>query len=155
MAISPNYVLAIGGGKSITIRSLCDVLPSNYIDCVSASTQESRRARECSNNNMVCNPHQAKPHELDVWHMRDTTADLPATTNANMVCDIYQTIQFADDLSVRRKMSWLIAVPTILQVLSCVMAKIQWHRVDFGTYKGMLHANGNTLAVRDESLYGI
>ena len=36
IAISPNYDLAIGGGKTITIRSLEDILPLHYIDDVSA-----------------------------------------------------------------------------------------------------------------------
>lgn len=36
MAISPNYDLVTGGGRAITLRSLCDVLPSHYYDVVSA-----------------------------------------------------------------------------------------------------------------------
>lgn len=40
IAISPNYVLATGGGKTITIRSLVDILPSQYADDVSAPHQE-------------------------------------------------------------------------------------------------------------------
>ena len=30
MAISTNYDLIIGGGKRITLRGLCDILPSRY-----------------------------------------------------------------------------------------------------------------------------
>ena len=36
IAISPNYDLVTGGGKTITIRSLGDILPSQYVDDVSA-----------------------------------------------------------------------------------------------------------------------
>ena len=40
MAISANYDVAMGGGKRITLGSLCNVLPSSYCDTV--STFESR-----------------------------------------------------------------------------------------------------------------
>ena len=34
MAISPNYNLVIGGDKTVTLRGLCDILPSRYFDKV-------------------------------------------------------------------------------------------------------------------------
>ena len=37
IAISANYDLVVGGGKSITFRSLCDILPSPYFDYVSVT----------------------------------------------------------------------------------------------------------------------
>ena len=37
IAISANYDIVIGGGKTTTFRSLCDVLPSPYSDHVSAT----------------------------------------------------------------------------------------------------------------------
>ena len=37
IAISANHDLVVGGGKSITLRSLCDILPSPYSDHVSAT----------------------------------------------------------------------------------------------------------------------
>ena len=36
VAISANYDIAVGGGKTITLRSLCDILSSPYSDHVSA-----------------------------------------------------------------------------------------------------------------------
>ena len=36
MAISPNYDLVIGGKKTISLFSLCNILPSSYFDVVSA-----------------------------------------------------------------------------------------------------------------------
>ena len=40
IAISPDYDIATGGGKSITIRSLRDILPSYYVDEVRSLHQE-------------------------------------------------------------------------------------------------------------------
>lgn len=37
MAISPNFNLAMRGGRTITVDSLCNVLPPLYLDNVSAS----------------------------------------------------------------------------------------------------------------------
>ncbi|KAG9309263.1 kinase-like domain-containing protein [Chiua virens] len=39
IAISPNYALATGGGKMITIRSLRDILPKYYVDDISIPSQ--------------------------------------------------------------------------------------------------------------------
>ena len=38
MAISPSDDLAVGGDKKITLRGLCDILPSSYFDDVSSLT---------------------------------------------------------------------------------------------------------------------
>ena len=40
MAISPAYDLVIGGEKTITLRGLCDTLPSHYFDNVSVSLHQ-------------------------------------------------------------------------------------------------------------------
>ena len=40
VAISANYDLAMGGGQTIALRSLCDILPSSYFDEVRASASK-------------------------------------------------------------------------------------------------------------------
>ena len=60
MTISANYDIVVGGGKTITLRSLCDIIPLPYSDYVSATT----RIRRLSNLDRVpdcCRPSRGGP----------------------------------------------------------------------------------------------
>ena len=45
MAISANYDIVIGGGRKVTLRNICDVLPSSYYEDV--STLASKASKSC------------------------------------------------------------------------------------------------------------
>ena len=60
IAISASYDIVVGGGKTITLRSLCDILPLPYSDYVSAITCI-RRPSNFNRFPECCRPSQSVP----------------------------------------------------------------------------------------------
>ncbi|KAH0829008.1 hypothetical protein J3R83DRAFT_2460, partial [Lanmaoa asiatica] len=60
MAISENYDIVVGGGKTITLRNICKVLPSPYFSVVSTSASNAYSLRLAARS---C-PGEGQPHQV-------------------------------------------------------------------------------------------
>ena len=79
MAISANHDIVIGGGKKITLDSLCNIHPSLYYDTV--STFKSRTLLGCSTNNAVISINR-KLSTLFVQSTKDRVCPFPVLPRA-------------------------------------------------------------------------